>query len=177
LLQAWKRLRESFRRVHVIGYSFGGSLAIYLAANEPVDNLVLLAPALFVHVRPGAVFQSALGLFPGTQAHHRLRWNVGLMHFFRHVESHVERVRCPVLAIHARDDMTVRVESSLAIFDRAPAVDRRIRIIERGGHHLPHGIAREEVWDEIERHLAVHRAGAKGGNGAGGTSEREMAGR
>lgn len=156
--EAWVRLSGAYRRVHVIGFSLGGALAIHLAAQENVDDLVLLAPALFVHVRPRDLLFSALGLLPGTMAHERLRWNMDLMRFFRRVEEEVRRVNCPLLAIHARDDATVRVESSLAIFDRSPSAMRRLRILEWGGHLLPHGIAREEVWGEIERHLMAHRA-------------------
>lgn len=157
---AWLDLSARYRRVHVIGFSFGGSLALHLAATEKVEDLVLLAPALFVHATPRAVLISVLGLVPGTEAHTLLRWNVGLIRFFRQVRRDIRLIRCPILAIHARDDALVRMQSSLTIHDRALVVDRRIHILERGGHLLPHGIARETVWAEIERHLAEHRSGA-----------------
>lgn len=156
--EAWLQLNARYRRVHVIGFSFGGSLALHLAANEKVEDLVLLAPALFVYVRPRDVLLSTFfGLMPGAEAHALLRWNLDLIRFFRQVKRDVQQVRCPFLLIHARDDATVRVKSSLAIYDRALTPDRRLRILDRGGHLLPHGIAREEVWEEIERHLASHR--------------------
>jgi carboxylesterase len=159
---AWKQLRPRYRRVHVIGFSFGGALALRLAAHEPLDDLILLAPALFIHVNPRAVLLFAIGLFPGTPAHTYMRWSSGLIRFFRLVAEDVHRVRCPLLAVHARDDATVRLHSSLAIFDRVPARDRRLRVLARGGHLLPHGIARDEVWDEIDRYLEERREQGRG---------------
>ncbi len=162
--EAWLGLGAQYRRVHVVGFSFGGSLALHLAAREPVEDLVLLAPALFVHLSVRALLLTVLGLFPGTPAHSRVRWNLGLVRFFRLVANDVERVDCSLLAVHARDDATVRLDSSLAIFDRVASRDRRLRVLARGGHLLPHGEAREEVWEEVERHLAARRAaGARGG--------------
>lgn len=38
------KLREKHRPVMVVGYSLGGALATLLAARQPVDGLVLLAP-------------------------------------------------------------------------------------------------------------------------------------
>jgi carboxylesterase len=163
---AWQLLRSRYHRVHVIGFSFGGALALHLAAHERVDNLVLMAPALFVHVNPRAVLLFAIGLFPGTPAHTYMRWSAGLVRFFRLVAEDVHRVSCPLLTVHARDDATVRLESSLAIFDRVPSIDRRLRVMDRGGHLLPHGIEREEVWAEIGRHLEERRISPAGGRRA-----------
>lgn len=158
---AWKLLRSRYRRVHVIGFSFGGALALHLAAHEPLDDLILLAPALFIHANPRAVLLFAIGLFPGTPAHTYMRWSSGLIRFFRLVADDVHHVRCPILAVHARDDATVRLHSSLAIFDRVPARDRRLCVLDRGGHLLPHGVARGEVWDEIDRYLEGRREPGK----------------
>ncbi|MEX1157357.1 MAG: alpha/beta fold hydrolase [Thermomicrobiales bacterium] len=43
-LRSWDELREQYARVSVLGYSMGGALALWIAANRPVDRLVLLAP-------------------------------------------------------------------------------------------------------------------------------------
>jgi carboxylesterase len=159
---AWLDLSTRYRRVHVIGFSFGGSLALHLAANEQVEDLILLAPALFIHATRRSIFLSALGLVPRTKSRILLRWNLGLMRFLRQVRREIRLVRCPLLVIHARDDTLVRIKSSHTIHDRAIVLDRRIHILERGGHLLPHGSARGMVWAEIDRHLAEHRSGESG---------------
>ncbi|MDQ3549656.1 MAG: alpha/beta fold hydrolase [Chloroflexota bacterium] len=41
---AWDRLRERYERVSVLGYSMGAALALRIAANRPIERLVLLAP-------------------------------------------------------------------------------------------------------------------------------------
>jgi carboxylesterase len=156
---SWRALKQEYRRVHVIGFSLGGALALHLAAEEDVDNLVLLAPAIFVHFQLRGVFAFFHGLVPGTPARARLRWFAGLQRFFRMVARDLERVDCPVLAIHARDDRCVRLKSSLTILERMAGRDSRLMLLPRGGHLLPLGESREEVLLEVTRHLAAHRLG------------------
>jgi carboxylesterase len=43
---AYADLRASCRRIHLVGFSMGGSIAVILASRFEVDRLVLLAPAL-----------------------------------------------------------------------------------------------------------------------------------
>jgi carboxylesterase len=156
---SWQALRGEYRRVHVIGFSLGGALALHLAAEEPVDDLVLLAPALFVHFQMRGVLVLLHGLVPGTPARAKLRWYAGLQRFFRMVARDLERVRCPLLAIHARDDRCIRMKSSLTILERMAGRDSRLTVLPRGGHLLTVGEARDEVWREVSRHLAAHRVG------------------
>ncbi|HWN82994.1 MAG TPA: alpha/beta fold hydrolase [Candidatus Udaeobacter sp.] len=156
---SWRALRSEYRRVHVIGFSFGGALALHLAAREQVDDLVLLAPALYVHFRLRGVLVALHGLVPGTPARDRLLWYAGLGYFLRVVARDLERVDCPLLAIHARDDRCVRVKSSVTITARMRRRDSRLAILPRGGHLLPLGEARREVCGEVSRHLARHRVG------------------
>lgn len=44
--QGWRELRARCERVIVIGFSLGGLLALHLAAQQPVDGVILLAAAL-----------------------------------------------------------------------------------------------------------------------------------
>ncbi len=159
--EAWQALRAEYRRVHVIGFSFGGTLTLHLAAQEPVESLVLLAPALFVHFRPEGVITFLVGLIPGTRAQARVRWYVGLGGFLRVVAGNLPRIDCPLLAIHAADDPLVQVKSSLAVCRRVSGRERQLKVLPHGGHLLPHGDAREEVWQAIGEHLAARRAGAE----------------
>ncbi len=151
--QSWRDLGARHERVHVIGFSFGAALAIHLAAREDVTSLVLLAPALFVHMRPRALMNLTVTSGQGIPFATYVRWYAGLARFFRLVRQDLTHVRCPLIAIHARDDDTVRVESSLEIYKRVTTGDRQLLVLERGGHLLPNGIAREKISLEIERYL------------------------
>jgi esterase/lipase len=155
---SWYALKSEYQRVHVIGFSFGGALALHLAAEQPVDDLVLLAPALYVHFKLRGVFVALHGLVPGTSARAELRWYAGIGLFLRMVARDLERVNCPLLAIHARDDRCVRVKSSVTITARMRRGNSRLAILPRGGHLLPIGEAQGEVCREVTQHLAVHRA-------------------
>jgi carboxylesterase len=159
--EAWQGLCAEYRRVHVIGFSFGGTLTLHLAAHEPVDSAVLLAPALFVHFRPEGVVTFFAGLIPGTRARARVRWYVGLYGFLRVVVGNLPRIECPLLAIHAADDPLVQVKSSHAVCRRVSGREHRLKVLPRGGHLLPHGDAREEVWETVGDYLEGRRAGAE----------------
>lgn len=156
----WHELTARHGRVHVVGFSLGAALAIHLAAREPVTSLALLAPALYVHMRPRALINVATAIEPGMPLAAYVRWHVGLARFFRLVREDVRQVRCPVLAIHARDDDTVRVKSSLAVYERVVTAERRLLVLERGGHLLPSGSARERICAEVAAHLAARAAAA-----------------
>jgi len=155
---SWRALKSEYQRVHVIGFSFGGALALHLAAEQPVDDLVLLAPALYVHFKLRGVLVALHGLVPGTSARAELCWYAGIGLFLRMVARDLERVECPLLAIHARDDRCVRVKSSVTITARMRRGNSRLAILSRGGHLLPIGEAQGEVCREVTQHLAVHRA-------------------
>ncbi len=170
---SWRALAAAHERVHVVGFSLGAALAIHLAAREPVTSLVLLAPALYVHMRPRALINVATAIEPGMPLAAYVRWHVGLARFFRLVREDVRHVCCPVLAIHARDDDTVRVESSLAVYERVATTERRLLVLERGGHLLPSGSARERTCSEVAQHLdALGRTAGAGGGGGEETGER-----
>jgi carboxylesterase len=154
---AWRELVARYRHVHVIGFSFGGSLSIHLAANEPVEDLVLLAPGLHVNISARDVVGASLGLVPGTWMHTRLRWNLKLLAFFRIIAGELERVTCPVLIMHARDDPLVKVQSSIDVDAGIGSTQKRLIILEEGGHLLPWGPAHRQVWREVVAHLEARR--------------------
>ncbi len=156
--QAWRRLAAEYERVHVVGFSFGGTLALHLAANEPVDGLALLAPGVFVRIRARDIVGGFLGLIPGTWLHERLRWHLMLLRVFRMVRGELARVRCPLLVLHARDDLLVQSRGALWVYDHVSSPDRRLVYLRDGGHLLPWGPAYPEVWNELSAWLGRQTA-------------------
>jgi carboxylesterase len=51
VVDCFDRLAERYGKVAVVGFSTGGTLALHLAANRPVDRLGLMAPFLAVRRR------------------------------------------------------------------------------------------------------------------------------
>jgi carboxylesterase len=151
--EAWAALRPGHDRVHVIGFSFGASLTLDLAAREPVDTLTVLAPGLFVQLSARELLGATLGLLPGTWMHARLRWNLGLLSFFRALRGELPRVTCPLLVVHALDDPLVRPESSRVVHESVSSRERRLLLLEEGGHILPWGPAHARVWEAVARHV------------------------
>jgi len=157
--QRWRALRERYAIVHVLGFSFGGALTLDLATREELDQLILLAPGLFIKIGPKDVLGALLGVFlPGTWIHDRMVWHVRLLRYFAGLGKRLDAVRCPVLMVHARDDYLVKWQSSVAIDRRVSSAERRLVLLEAGGHLLPWGPAYRTVWREVAERIVWYRS-------------------
>jgi carboxylesterase len=87
----WRRLRRRARRVALLGYSFGATIAATLAASAPPDRLILIAPWWRLGV-PGEFLLPVLKRFVPTVAPFR-RANFNdprLRSFFRDVAPELD---------------------------------------------------------------------------------------
>jgi carboxylesterase len=96
---------------YVVGFSFGGTIALNLMLNSPVKGGVLISPALypaangrslaFKVVRSVAPF-AAKGIIPKEFT---------LMQFLERTRSRVKKIQQPILVIHAARDKVVSPKS------------------------------------------------------------------
>ena len=93
-------------------------------------------------------------LLPWTWIHDRMRWHLTLLRYFRILRKQLHHIRCPVLLMHAHDDYLVRVKSSVTIHVGVSSRDRKLIVLDEGGHLLPWGPAYQRVWREIEGWVA-----------------------
>lgn len=165
VLDEYKRLRERYKSVHVIGLSLGGALAVRLAAQcADVASLILMAPAFAVNPRLGAY----LGLDKGGEGDRLvplparkpdggdmdecifgydafpLSSAVELRRAGKAALEHCSQVKAPTLYMYTAVDKVVDAETCRSEAQNIPGV-REIYRSELSEHNMLLGEEREEV--------------------------------
>ena len=139
-------LKKQCSKVYVIGLSMGATLSMHLAANNKVDGLVLLAPAIF-YINPLAKFTPFLKYFkkykakdysfyyPGREESYfdiadekatfgRIAYKkvplsslASAMNLIKIVKKEINKINSPTMIIHSLSDHTIKHESAQYIFD------------------------------------------------------------
>lgn len=145
------------------GHSDGGSIALIYAAQFPdqVSGIAVAAPHIFVEDITIRGIADARALYESTDLRERLgrhhrdpdsvfrSWNdTWLMPEFKqwNIESLLDRIHCPVLAIQGEDDEYGTLDQIEGIQRRAPQT--RLCIIPNCGHS-PHRDASDTVVREL----------------------------
>lgn len=119
--------------VIVVGRSLGSSLAIQLAAEEPVSRLVLITP-----------FESILSIAKRTAPFLPMSL---LLHDRYESWRYAPRVTCPTLLIAASHDELVPLADTQRLIAGFPPNVATLRVIEGTDHNSVSGEA--EFWDAI----------------------------
>lgn len=164
---AWLELASDHEKVHVMGHSMGGILAVLLAARFPVEKLVLMAPALKV-CQPlwlaewGAVFLGKKksprdwepdssfvfqddrdeddDLFLGQEywSWHYVKQLAELSRLRRRAVKVLPRVQARVLTILGAEDRTVPPAAASLVEQYVPGLTKT-EVLENTGHLCPYG--------------------------------------
>lgn len=172
-LESFDHLRQSHRKVAVIGFSMGGSLGLYLAAERPVAALVLQATPVFMgtwvdRIYPVArAFTSALPVVFDVanraarqrrkEAVHKVLPVRAVGELLKVVEAARERlprVRCPILVAQSRSDHTVPPSNAPYIAENVASSIRRLLWLRRAYHVLPVDYGFKRLEHEVQRFLA-----------------------
>jgi pimeloyl-ACP methyl ester carboxylesterase len=164
------------REAILVGQSDGASIALAFAGAHPerVRGVIALSPHLFVEQRTLDQIRDQIRDFDSGDLKSRLRRHHGSnteLLFARLVEvwtaqapgtqwgleSHVSRVRCPVLAIQGEDDEFFSGAQLEAIAALLPGQLERLRI--PGSAHYPLHQARDEVLAASIRFVQAAAAG------------------
>jgi carboxylesterase len=140
-------------RIHVVGSSFGAVLAMNLALKKPVQSLVLLSPPLKPQLKAGEGTALALGrlfpsLFEKMVARSPHRWMSDRYSALREARRHLSELDCPILAVHAKNNMEVSPQGLDVIRKRSRHADSRVLLLEEGGHQLFKGPSAARVEEE-----------------------------
>lgn len=171
--EEYRALRGRYGRVVLVGFSMGGTIASILAAEEPPDRLVLVAPFCGVRYRLRYVLPprwwSAL-LSPLLRTVPRPRRMVGvnrsggrrdiiiydsfptdatraLFALRRRLVRRTDlgRIRSPALLVYSTGDATCSRRATEATFARMGAAPKSRAIFQRSNHHILHDHDREQA--------------------------------
>ena len=159
----YRMLATWCRQIHVIGFSFGASIALQMNVRPRPRSLVLLAPALYVHLNLPARVLLALGL-------HRRRWLRRRMGWKAEVLEGIEEARksnwwepLPLYVAMCEDDPRVSMKSVEFFRGRARNDKTRFTIFPQGGHVFLDGKPKETLQREILDFLGGREASARAG--------------
>ncbi|MCC4723162.1 alpha/beta fold hydrolase [Salinicoccus sp. RF5] len=144
-LDAYHALKQRVDRVHIIGFSMGGVFASHIAQHEPVEKLVLIAPA-FEHIKLSQL--NRLSLTPRHFSEHmkmklyqKIKKRIKDIPFRAYQEfktivetkkDGVEHIHSRTLIIHGKLDLLVPYESSVELAKKIP--DATLELIEDAPH-------------------------------------------
>lgn len=145
-------LADEFTSLYIAGMSTGCLLALSIAAQKPVNGLILFSPYLRVlhwlapyadlirWIRPYHIEAGA-----GENPHYYKRRPVAGVHQINRLVHHVRKqlpgILCPTLAFNAEGDQTVDIDSGRELFDLLGSSTKHYK---RYGPEVPHILTREE---------------------------------
>ena len=166
-------LRGRYGRVVLIGFSMGGAMATILAAEQPPDRLVLIAPFCGVrhkwyYVLPPRWWNTLLSPVVGYVPRPKscvycnrpegkdaiLTYDAfhtdaaGALFALRHKllrKTDLTMLTMPTLLVYGRCDETCSPEATDALFARLPADPKQRVVLPDSNHHLLHDYDRQQA--------------------------------
>lgn len=156
----WHELQQHYERVHLVGFSMGGLVALYLAAHRPAASIVSLSTPIrladwrqilvplaqyFVPYYPARVRNPEIASqldsydrFPVATIH-------SLIRFARQVRKDLPRVGAPLLAVQGERDKWIAEESADYILANAGSKVKEKLTLPGRNHLITLERGREEV--------------------------------
>jgi pimeloyl-ACP methyl ester carboxylesterase len=134
---------SSYKKVFVVGHSYGGPIAAYLAINSKnINGVVLIAPAMYPHKEKyygmAKLGKSSIGrMFSSKALYVASLEKIDHQSSLKEIENEWVDLNCKLVHIHSRDDKIVpfdNVDYSKKMFTSA-----QVQLIElqEGNHFLP----------------------------------------
>ncbi len=159
------KLVETCNQVYVIGFSMGGLIASYLAANYPVDKLILLsAAAYYINPRQLAadIKRIIKDFFRGNLQDNELflRYKQKIKETplaatiqFRQLVSFtrplLHQVEIPTLIAQGDCDGIVPPKSAEYLFQTIGAKQKKLTFIKQSKHHICHCEEKEALFSQV----------------------------
>lgn len=166
VVNGYKKLKENYEKVFVIGHSMGSLLALYLAENYEVDKVVALSPPLVVRNK-SAKFAFAAKYFmrysewePKPRPQEELKYLLGyskvpirsvheLNKLTKVVKNHLKRISSPLLIIHSHKDQTVDEKSVDLLYGSVKSKLKKTIFLNECGHNITIECEKETVFKEV----------------------------
>lgn len=164
---AFDAVRERYRVVHVVGFSMGGALGLYLAQNRRMNALVTINAPIEMpqHVRRSVPFVAKINRnaplpvnpralfghpgYPAMPAHSVATF----LDVLEHVRAGLAHLTCPLLVLHGAGDVTVPASNAETIV-RASGAHARSVIVPDAPHLMTMGRWLDTIEPFIARFLA-----------------------
>ncbi len=150
-IRAYRHLQKRVDRIYVVGFSMGGLLAIYLAAQFRVDKLILLsAAARFIHIPQLARNMKQMMNSPQRQdeesayvpsftykiVHTPERAVLQFLRVWQFVRTQYRNVTCPVRIVHGKEDGIVPLRAAFELERKLQSKDKEVIVSLTAKHHV-----------------------------------------
>lgn len=165
-------LQRRCDRVFLIGHSMGGAIVLYLAGECNVAGVITLSAPLEIDesllwlipiIRPFKRYwkkkrPSSSRLFPDQLEYDRypLSAVLQLCEFLGVLRGRLEKVKAPVLVLHARGDRRIHHHNAEWIHARVSSHDKRKILLDDPCHLIMLGNDRDRVEEEVVRFIDAH---------------------
>ncbi|PRO65694.1 carboxylesterase [Alkalicoccus urumqiensis] len=166
---ALEELLERCDKVYVIGFSMGGVIAGYLAANYPVDKLVLISSAAY-YLNPkqlaedlsGWVLEGIRGELEEDDVYQFYRDKVmrtpisatfEFAKLVRKLRAAFHHVTVPVLIVQGEKDGLVPARSARYIYEQIKSEDKQLFFMEEAKHYIWYSDQKDTFLTELDRFL------------------------
>ncbi|MFZ5827114.1 MAG: alpha/beta hydrolase [Bacillota bacterium] len=166
-------LQERFGRVHVVGFSMGGLIALYLAAHHQVASVTTLAAPIELSDWRQILVPLAKYLIPYYESkirnpeiaaqldsnYERMPTSAihSLLRLARRVRRDLPRVTAPVQALQGDLDKWIAPGSGAYILEKVASHEKRMELLPGRRHFVALERGRDEVCQKVIRWIEAHK--------------------
>lgn len=149
---AIRKLMTEVDRIHVVGFSMGGLIAMYLSLRYPVDRLLLLSAAA-KYIAPGQMIQDikeiAVDLLKKqadqNPVYLRYRQKAGktplrsayqFTRVLKLVEPYYSKITIPVCLVQGKKDGIVPFQAAEYLYEQLGSEEKKLIFSDSGKHHI-----------------------------------------
>ncbi|MCK4650188.1 alpha/beta hydrolase [Candidatus Pacearchaeota archaeon] len=148
-------LKINCKKINVVGFSFGGTLATRLSEEKKVEHSFLLAPYLFPRFNTEILINSFSNTFvyfkkselanlnnEESTKNYIAYWNFPLIpiqnseNFFQETIKNLKTIKNPILIQHSTGDTTSSIKSSKVIYAEISSEIKELKIYNKSNHIL-----------------------------------------
>ncbi|MBD3178265.1 MAG: alpha/beta fold hydrolase [Candidatus Latescibacteria bacterium] len=148
----YESLKRCSDNLSVIGFSFGGLLAMHLMKRYQVSRTVLVAPALYPRDRGGIRFNLMLRAMPSLA-----EWadpvKFTIAELIARTRKLIDGIDQPFLMIQSMDDPVLSLKGYAFLKKHSRNRNSDFVLYEKGGHVLVNGDVADEVFRESEQFI------------------------
>ena len=171
--QSLTKLKKSVDKVYVLGSSFGGNLAIILAANRRVDGLISLGTPLYF--RKDRIIRVLLPFLKKVKTFHSKRYKkedlkrIGENGEYKTAHYHIiplqaasevliaisksrwvlSKIKCPALVVQSSSDFQLKNSNAIRLCKKLGSKYKKLIFMPNAYHVLMHDKNKLEVFDKI----------------------------
>jgi carboxylesterase len=160
----FEAIQDEYEEVSLVGFSFGGTVALYLSEKYEIKRLILINSMILVDLSLilGKFVSPVLPVFPSFPDVHKkienppfsygiypLKAVSSIVDFIKLTRENIKKVTADTMVIYSVYDHTVSVKNSLFIYNEVSSREKRIIPLTNSYHMAVLDYDKEEMFKKI----------------------------